>query len=108
MARVVAIASTALALIVGGCGPGVPKVQLDSFNSCQSSTDARYPNTAQAGTLSVDAQHIQEVGDAMESCMSGFGYVYDEAKPNCKLPPQYDARFYFLKSNYLCYSSRSK
>jgi hypothetical protein len=94
----------AIGLGLTACNASDP-AELKSFNLCQSATARAYPDSSRPGELVVDAKHIEDVGNGMEGCMYGYGYNYDESKPGCKLPPSYDANFYFLKSNSSCYSA---
>lgn len=97
-----AIAALTLAAC-GGSDPAKTKV----FDACRQEVATRYPDTSKPGELTIDVGRIERVGNAMESCMTEFGYKYDESKSGCQLPPPYDARYYWKKSDVECYSSLS-
>lgn len=94
------------ALALTACGPRAEQAtELKDFSTCRTSVASQYPGTL--GEIGIDAKHIEDVGNGMERCMTGFGYKYDDSKPGCQSPPDYDARHYFLMSNADCYSLAS-
>ena len=99
-------AGALFALVLSACGENPQMAaQKRFFEICQTSVKAQYPDTP--GEIGVDAKHIEDVGNGIETCMVGSGYAYDEAKPGCQLPPPYDARFYWQKSKVECYAPHS-
>ena len=91
-------------LAVAGCAD---PAKMKAFGACQSSVAAQNPDTTKPGEISIDVKHIEDVGNGMESCMTGFGYKYDESKGGCEAHPTYDARYYTQRSNAVCYTSTS-
>lgn len=105
MSRWLTAATVASALVLAACGPHMDAAQQKTFDACTASAASQFPGTCRPGELCADARQIEGLGNAMESCMTGFGYKYDESKSGCQLPPPYNARFYQLKSVVGCYSS---
>jgi hypothetical protein len=79
MSRMTAAALVASGHALAACHAGDP-AELKAFNLCKTATAQAYPDSSAAGELSIDVKHIQDVGNAMESCMSGYEYNYDESK----------------------------
>ena len=108
MTRFLSATTAALALAaVAACGPQVDPAQQKVFDTCSASAASQYPNTCRPGEVCADMAQIEGVGNAMETCMTNFGYAYDESKTGCQLPPPYNARYYQLKSDVTCYASRT-
>jgi hypothetical protein len=96
-------AASLAALALAACAPSAEQTKaLSDLNTCKISVASQYPDTP--GQVGADAQHIEDVGNGMEKCMTGFGYKYDDGKPGCQSPPDYDARHYWLRSHAECYS----
>jgi len=107
MSRLLTAATAAFALALAACGPQVDPAQQKAFDSCSASAASQAPNTCRPGEVCADMAQIEGLGNAMETCMTNFGYNYDESKTGCQLPPPYNARYYQLKSDVTCYSSRT-
>jgi hypothetical protein len=105
MSRLLTAAVAALALALAACAPQIDPALKKTFDACTASAASQFPDTCRPGEVCADVRQIEGIGNAMESCMTGFGYKYDESKAGCQLPPPYNARFYQLKSEVSCYSS---
>jgi hypothetical protein len=98
------VAWVAAALALAACSAGDPAEQ-KAFDECHAAAVSQYPSTCKPGELCVDQAQIQGMGNSMESCMISKNYMYDERKPGCILPEQWNANFFWLKNNASCYSA---